>query len=138
MVNTIFNVKNAIGPVVAVALLLVVAVFSTVGFQSWTDSYLSNLESKSESSSNAGILEVVLAKSEVGKTAVYLKNDVNTYTLISKMKVNGNDCNLVGSNIAGELSTTKVDVDCLIPKGDTAEVVIISGFGIFEGTVVVK
>ena len=54
------------------------------------------------------------------------------------MKLNGNDCNLVGSNIAGEKSTTKVDVDCLIPTGDTVEVVIISGFGIFEGTVVVK
>ena len=130
--------KTAIGPVVAVALLLVVAVVSTVGFQNWSNTYLSNLEGKSEASGSVGILEVVLVKAEVGKTAIYLKNDVDSYSIISNMKFDNVECNLVGSDVVGGLSTTKIDVDCLIPRGDVTEVVVISDFGIFESTAVVK
>ena len=44
--------KKAIGPVVASALLLVVAVVAVVGFQGWFNNYSSGMFSNTETQSN--------------------------------------------------------------------------------------
>ena len=47
--------KKAISPVVATALLLVVAVVAVVGFQTWYSSYQSQIEAQVESQAETGV-----------------------------------------------------------------------------------
>jgi len=46
------NIKKAISPVVAVALLLVVAVVAVVGFQTWFNTYSSGIFTNTEQKSS--------------------------------------------------------------------------------------
>jgi len=83
--------KKAIGPVVATALLLVVAVVSVVGFQTWFQSYstttFSNVESQSGSSFNTGIDTVIGDK-------LYFKNGGTSNISLTQIKLDGVVCNL--------------------------------------------
>lgn len=58
--------KKAISPVVATALLLVVAVVAVVGFQSWFTTYQSGVNAKVEAESNAGSALTVERLEKVG------------------------------------------------------------------------
>jgi len=92
-----FN-KKAISPVVATALLLVVAVVSVVGFQTWFNTYSStiftNVEQKSTSNFDTGIENLI------GST-LYFKNGGSSNITILSVKVGSNDCLINGSYSTG-------------------------------------
>ncbi len=89
-----FVSKKSISPVVATALLIVVAVISVVGFQTWFQTYSSstftNIEQKSQSSLTTGIEDLI------GST-LYFKNGGTSNMEISSAKINGVDCSVSGS-----------------------------------------
>ncbi len=86
MVN--FANKKGITPVVAVALLLVVAVLAVVGFQTWFGSYSSGLFSNAEKSSQ---FENINIQTVVGGS-LYIKGTGD----IVKVESNGKDCHISG------------------------------------------
>ncbi len=49
------KVKKAIGPVIAVSLFIVVAVASVIGFQTWFNTYQSDINAKAEDTSSNSI-----------------------------------------------------------------------------------
>ena len=94
MIN--FSNKKGVHPVVATALLLVVAVVSLVYFSSWFNQYqtgvLVDTEEKSLADLNSAIDALVLG-------SLYIKaGDELNITLI---KVNNNDCNITEGNYSG-------------------------------------
>ncbi len=86
MIN--FIDRKGITPVVAVALLLVVAVLAVVGFQTWYGSYSSGLFSNAEKSSQ---FENINIQTVVGGS-LYIKGTGD----IVKVESNGKDCHISG------------------------------------------
>ena len=66
--------SRAISPVVATALLLVVAVVAVVGFQTWFNTYQSGLNSKVEQQSAAGSSITIERLEGSANATIYLKN----------------------------------------------------------------
>jgi len=130
--------KNAIGPVIAVALLIVVAVSAVVGFQTFFNSYQSSIQSKVETKSNTNTLDITYIETYIDKTIIYVKNDANDYSIINQIKLNKNICNLIGSDVIGEKNITKVSIDCLINKNTKAEIMINTDFGLYQKTLFAK
>lgn len=133
VINYISN--KGLGPVVALALLILVGVVGVVSFESFYDSYQQSLLNKVEKgSSNNVILNIQLVESGSSLTKIYVQNPSNSYSIISEIKLNKNGCNLLSSDVLGENSVTILEVDCLILKNSDVEVLLISDFGIFEET----
>lgn len=130
--------RKAFGPVIAVALLIVVAVASIVGFQTFYGEYQSNIQAKAEVQSEGNILSVDFVKTDPLETAIFVKNMGNTHSFINEVKINSNNCNMAGSDVAGQNVVTKVDIDCIIYKGQKVKVTLITDFGIFEETHIVR
>ena len=113
--------KKSIHPVVAVALLLVVAVVSIIGFQTWFNSYSSTVftgvETKSSNSvSKTGVDDVIGQK-------LYLMNTGKDPLEVSSVKLGGVDC-----DISGNYSTGVMELDLYDCIGDvsssTPEIVV--------------
>lgn len=122
-----FN-KKTISPVVATALLLVVAVLTIVGFQDWFQTYSSNVFTKVESDSSTN--SNLQIESIIGKN-LYIKNLGQNNLTINKVKISGIDC-----NINKNISKSMVDIDLnncnsTIPEGQN-EIVIYTDNGIIS------
>ncbi len=76
---TSFHSKKCISPIVATALLLVVAVTAVVGFQNWFGTYSTNILSGVESSS-ANDVRTSQIETIVGNS-LYIKNDYENLTI---------------------------------------------------------
>ena len=102
--------KKAIGPVVASALLLVVAVVSVVGFQGWFNEYsseiLADTETQTSGGFNTGIEDVV------DGTLYFLNGNSNNIT-INSVKIDGINCNI--SNSYG-IGINELDISSCIDK----------------------
>lgn len=115
--------KKTISPVVATALLLVVAVVAVVGFQTWFKDYQSGIqadaEQKSQLSANVDILELT-------NGTVYVKNggaDEIKVDIILEDDVCTEEGNVT---IAGS-STKKVSLsDCAMKEGQKYSVTLMS------------
>ena len=93
--------KKAISPVVATALLLVVAVVAVVGFQTFFNTYSSGLFSKVETQSNNENMNTGI--NFVNDNNLYFNNANTNNITITSVKVDGIDCNIsmnVSSGIA--------------------------------------
>jgi len=144
------NIK-AISPVVATALLLVVAVIAVVGFQTWFNSYQSGLNAKVEQQSNTGA-NILVERLE--NETLYLKNAGTENVSVTEIKItdsnqNKIDCkensskkgnfNLPGSQIAEfGLNSTNCGTLGTLTKGVTADVVVITNKGVYSATEIVK
>lgn len=126
--------KKALGAVVAISLLIVVAVGSVLSFQSFYQSYSSDLHSKIDSKSDSGKLEIQSIVSQSDKTTIYIKNPSNTYTKVKNIQLNGVECNLLSSDIVPADSILEISTDCLCNKMEKIEIIIFSDFGVFTGT----
>jgi len=86
-----FQGKKGIGPVVATALLLVVAVVAIVGFNTWFVDYSSktfvNVETKDTSDEN---LEI----KTISGTTLYIKNNVEDNLSIDFLEIGDNECTI--------------------------------------------
>lgn len=101
--------KNKLGmsPVIATALLLVVAVIALVGFQAWYTSYqtkiLTNVESDKgvEYISNSGISNVI-------GDEIYFVNPKSTNLTLTKLEIGDTNCN-VSQNLSPGLNRININ-----------------------------
>ncbi len=121
-----FNFKNAISPVVATALLLVVAVVSVVGFQGWFTDFSSEVlvgvESDSQSyNSLVGVEDLI-------GNILYINSGENLS--IQSVSIGGIDCNIIG-NYSG---LAKLDVSYCISNlsGNSADIIVVTGEKVLE------
>ena len=104
--------KKGIGPVVASALLLLVAVVAVVGFQSWFNTYslttFTNVEQNSASNFNTGIENLISG-------VLYIKNP-NKNLSVNKVKIGNIDCEINGSYID---EIVEIDVSTCLENQNT-------------------
>jgi len=92
------NNKKTISPVVATALLLVVAVISVVGFGDFFTSFQSNIQSNIETNSNNIMSNKLEIETLVGSN-LYLRNNDNKNITIKNIRINGINCEITSKNI---------------------------------------
>jgi len=136
----IFN-KKGISPVVATALLLVVAVVAVVGFQTWFNTYQSGLNVKVEQQSQSGSsITVELLKSD---GTLYLKNSaVDNVSLVS-IDVSGTagtcaDTNYAKSDSAGSTVSNYSATSCSLNVGSVGTVTVVADTGVFSADLIVR
>lgn len=105
--------KKAISPVVATALLLIVSVIATVGFQSWYNSYNSDLFSNIDSTSSEFNIDV----EGIFDNTLYVNTGKNGLN-ITKIEVDGVDCNIEGyyTNLAD------FDISSCVPETSSSNI----------------
>ncbi|USN44960.1 MAG: SBBP repeat-containing protein [Candidatus Woesearchaeota archaeon] len=123
--------KKAISPVIAVALLLVVAVVAVVFFSTWFDSFRSALFAKAESETASG--QSVGVVDLVGDELFF---QAGTGTAVSNVKASGTDCEFSTGVFSGlhifDLGS------CLNASGDSVEVAVFTDKGIYSKKFFVK
>ena len=135
-----FN-KKAISPVVATALLLVVAVVAVVGFQNWFISFQSGVNANVEKKSDLGnSISIERLENVSGKTNVYIKNGGTTDITGVTVKVNANGCADNTSVTLTKSTTTTVLMpsSCSLTKGDSYDVVVVTPNGVKQATLIAR
>ena len=134
----VFN-KKAITPVVATALLLVVAVVAVVGFQTWFNTYQSGLNTKVEQQSSTGSA-ITVERLETGN--LYLKNSGTESVNATSVTVNGVSCNMTAFNATlpeQEVSSHNIS-SCTtgLNVGNAYDVVVITKDGVFSAKEILR
>jgi hypothetical protein len=121
--------KKAISPVVAMALLLVVAVVAVVGFQGWFSDFSSSTFVDVEQKSNSGFGSTSIELLE--GNYLYIKNSQNSSVNISNINIGGINCN-ISSIYSGYI--IKLDVSACIENltTSTPDIVVITNSQILE------
>lgn len=116
--------KKGISPVVATALLLVVAVVAVVGFQSWFGTYSSGIFTDAESKSDQGISNTVSIESVVGNVA-YVKSGYATN--ITTLTINNVECTVNTEELVAGVNKITLS-NCLndLDKGDSFDAFIVT------------
>ena len=124
--------KKAISPVVATALLLVVAVVAVVGFQGWFTGFSSktlvDVESQSQNTVNSNSIEGIF-----GQT-LYIKSNSDN-SPITSINIGGKDCT-INENLS--IGINKINVsNCIenITKQSTS-IIVVTGNQIFEKNII--
>lgn len=127
--------KKAISPVVATALLLVVAVVAVVAFQGWFQTYFFGMFGKVETQSNSQIGNTQI-ENLIGYT-LYFKNGGITNITINKVKIDVTDCNISGNYSPG---ISEIDLGTCLDNlyTNTPEVVAYTNNGIYSKKVYLK
>ncbi len=138
--------KKAISPVVATALLLVVAVVAVVGFQSWFTTYQSGINTKVEQQSNAGSVLTIERLESSANGTLYLKNAGTENVTVSSFKVlkdGATQCDdsglttVVAGNSVEELSGSGA-CDVALVSGLAYDVVVVTNVGVFQATKIAR
>jgi len=144
----VFN-KKGISPVVATALLLVVAVVAVVGFQTWFNTYQSGLNVKVEQQSKAGS-SLTIERLEVANSGqIYVKNNAVDNVSISSWKVtlastgadvaNCGETSGVLDAAAGTVTTyNSSSGSCSLTAGKSYNVIVVSDAGVFSANLLAK
>ena len=134
------SAKKGIGPVVAIALLIVVAVSSVIGFQTWFGAFQSNIQTKSEtSSSNYITIDLNYAENSGTSMKIYYSNPSSIYIPVNEIKINSIVCTIIGSDTLVENSITEIEVTgCSVSSRENAKIVLITPKGIYEEEVYIK
>lgn len=137
------NNKKAISPVVATALLLVVAVVAVVGFQTWFATFQSEKQADIEQKADSGVSITVELLQVANNGTVTLKNTANTNVTITSWKVIDSDgtemCTVTtGLGDAGASTVTSFDnsagTDCGLTSGQYYDVVVMADSGVITET----
>ncbi|MCA9486970.1 MAG: SBBP repeat-containing protein [Nanoarchaeota archaeon] len=123
--------KKAISPVIAVALLLVVAVVAVVFFSTWFDSFRSALFTKAESDTASG--QSIGIVDLVGDELFF---QAGTGTAVSNVKASGTDCEF-STGIFSGLHIFDLG-SCLNASGNSVEVAVFTDKGIYSKKFFVK
>lgn len=129
--------KLGLGPVVALALLLAVGVVSVVSFQNFYQYYQSDLLNKVEGTSTF-VVTIDSIQSTPIQSTLFIQNKNLDYGIIQEIKVNNQQCNLIGSDVIVENSLSQIALDCLFLKGTTANIVVVTDLGLFEAQHIVR
>ena len=121
--------KKTISPVVATALLLVVAVVAVVGFQSWFQLFSSNLFSDTETKSftNLGNTQI---EDMIGNS-LYFKNGNTNNITITAIKIEGIDCN-ISTNLTVGINELDISTCTENLSLSNTEVVVYTNIGIYS------
>lgn len=124
--------KKAVHPVVAVSLILVVAVVSVVGFQSWFSDFSSSVFTDVETSSDSGSF---LNIEDVVGNDLYL-NAGTDGVFVEKVIVSGTVCDVSSQ----KFGISKIDIsDCLkYVNSPIVDVLVVTDSGIFEEKVSIE
>lgn len=131
--------RKAISPVVATALLLVVAVVAVVAFQTWFNNFQSGQLSDVEQRANAGAaLTVERLESDQTDSSVYVRNagtdpiSINSITL--------GDCATDSSGFTATASnvTNYTVTSCSLADGTAQDVVLVTADGVFQANLLVR
>ena len=119
--------KKSISPVVATALLLVVAVLSVVAFQTWYETFSSKLLADSEQKNNLiNNVDILLVQDNI----LYVKSNLNSNVSISTIKIGNNTCVLGERNLT--YGVNEIDLSfCPVGLSEYEDVVIITNNGVF-------
>ncbi len=129
-----FN-KKAISPVVATALLLVVAVVAVVGFQTWFNTYQSGLNTQVEQQSSSGSA-VTIERLENG--TVYLRNSgaaqlTGVDVEVSATSGYSGDCTPeTGVTLNGSQVSSIPLTGCNLAQDSVYNVVVVTNDGVFS------
>lgn len=137
-----FN-KKAISPVVATALLLVVAVVAVVGFQTWFTTFQSksfvDIEQQTDTGASVTISRVGIVG---GNIELLVLNSGSSDVDPSKITVtqDGVSCNLndsvtIAQNTVSTITNTSA---CAIDAGKPVEVVIVTSSSVVSGSQIVR
>lgn len=130
-----FNSKKAISPVVATALLLVVAVVAVVGFQGWFSTFSSSLFTNTETQSTTLVGNTQI-DTIIGNSLYFKNGNTNNLSVIA-VKVNGVNCNYSGNLTVG---ITEINIANCTQNltTSTPEVVVYTQSGIYSKKYYVK
>ena len=134
--SKLFYSNKAISPVVATALLLVVAVVAVVGFQSWFGSYSSGVFSDIEIQSNSALDSTLKIESLIGDI-LYIINNIQDNLSITTLKIGGNLCTITDNLTLG---MNEVPVSSCVSNltTSTPDIVLITEKNVVSKTVYVK
>ena len=122
--------KLGMSPVVAIALLMVVAVVSVVGFQNWFNTFSTQTLYGVESQ-GSGTVIATSPRTVIGNQ-LYFNNGYNDNLTISKVTIGGNDCQFSGS-INNGLSNISLSNNCTQNlSSSVSEIVVYTDKGIFS------
>lgn len=141
----VFN-KKAISPVVATALLLVVAVVAVVGFQTWFNTYQSGLNVKVEQQSASGSALTIERLEASGNATIYIKNaDIANDITVSSWKVTSSGTEVCAG--ATSITATKNTVTSstgaaacspALATGTAYDVVVVSTSGVYSASLIAR
>ena len=131
------SIKKAISPVIATALLLVVAVVAVVGFQTWFGSYSSSMFTKVETQSNEASSDGTLAINTLIGNTLYVKNGVTDNISINSLKIGGIICN-VTQNLSLGINEINVTTCLLNLSTNTPSIVLTTNTKILDKQVYLK
>lgn len=129
----VFN-KKAISPVVATALLLVVAVVAVVGFQTWFNTYQSGLNVQVEQQSQAGS---AIRIERLETTQVYLRNAGNENVSLTSISVGPTDCGVTETDVVPNTESYSFNT-CSPVVGTSVDVVVVTDNGVFQEKHIVR
>ncbi|MFW5704667.1 MAG: glycine-rich domain-containing protein [Nanoarchaeota archaeon] len=125
------NSKKCISPVVAIALLLVVAVVAVIGFQNWFGSFSSevytDVEQKGDTATSGSVLDIETVSGET----LYVKNQDSSNISLKEVKINGVICLDAIVNVSKGVEGINIS-DCIEDMVGKIDVVIITEDQIIE------
>ncbi len=113
------NTKKTISPVIATALLIVVAVASVVSFQTWFGSFSSDIFSDTETQSSNSVSDTQIE--QLIGNSLYFRNGGTENITLNSIKINGVDCNISSTELTEGITELNVticlgDIDNSNPK----------------------
>ncbi len=148
----VYKNKKAISPVVATALLLVVAVVAVVGFQTWFNTYQSTLNVKVEEQSQGGSAITIerLESSGIGgdNATVYLRNrDTANDITVTEWKITKDGtaiCSNTTSGTAFKNVVTKFNItgggctNAAFTVDGSVDVAVITSTGVYSANMIIR
>ena len=129
--------KKAISPVVAVALLLVISVSAVVSFQTWFQTYQSQINSDIESQGSTDSLNTNI-ETIVGENLYFKNNNANNNITVDSIKINGINCEGTNGSYSGKIIKFNVSSCLNNLTSNTPDILIITKDKIYEKKIYLK
>lgn len=120
--------KKSLASVIATALLILVAVGTIIGFQTWFETYSTGLFTKTEQSSSVQVSNTKI-ESVIGDSLYFNNGNFNNLSIIS-VKIEGVDCN-VGGNYSSGINELNLSSCISNVSTSTPEIVVYTNQGIY-------
>lgn len=124
-----FNLlKKAITPAIGISLLLVVSIFTVIGFQNWYNDFSNSL--LVDVSSQTNLKQPVSVEGIIGDK-LYLKT--GEHNKINLVKINNIDCSISNKTLSKTLDFVNVS-DCIENVSGIVKILLVTDIGVVEET----
>lgn len=142
MKKMVKSYKKAISPVVATALLLVVAVLAVVSFQTWFTSYQSGLNAQVENQSDNNRLLVVDGLEGTTDAEIYLRNSNSLDRTVNRVRIVSSGTTVCENAttftaVQNDITITSV-TGCSLTTGVAYDVVVVTPEGLTRETEIAR